>query len=486
MALFWCDSRVAGPGSGTQADPFKAIPSISGNNTYYLARGSVFKQSVTCQSTNVSFYAYGSGPNPVIDADGATNAFMHQWGSNVNFAGIDFTNAAEVGLMIRSASAGATISNINVVSCRFYGNGTGKVYPADGTKLDGVVLDSPMTGVTYLWCESYDNAGHGFDTLGNVAASWIGCTAKRNGKSVAGHGFSLHPFHQIATSGWTLTSGTVYQRTLSAGENVQKVIDRTGGTVLAKNAGAGAAVASGQWDQSGTTLYINVGVNPAGRTIQWKRQVHGPFKYVDCVATDNFTDLPTSGEGHGFAADDLSGDATYDRCVSLRNQGAGFQNQWGDRLRHRACIADANSLSNFRTTGYTDDCWIEHCLTTNSANHGIAFSPPHSNCGVRNTIAAHNGKGGAFYGILFGTTVGTGQNNCTFDNGPTGTNHTVNVTASGHIIVDPLLLDPQRPWLGLRHDSPCRDAGVYVAGARDRLDRPMHNRNIGPWAVIQR
>lgn len=491
MAIIYCDSRVAGPGTGTEADPYKVIPSISGNNTYYLARGSVFKQSILCQSANVNFYARGVGPNPIIDADGATNALMHQWGSNVNFAGIDFTGAGEVGLLIRSANAGSSASNIVVASCRFYGNGRNNVYPADGTKLDGVVLTSPLTGVTYLWCESYDNAGHGYDTLGVVDATWIGCTAKRNGFSVAGHGFSLHPFHQIATSGWSVVSGTIYRRALSAGESVQKVIDRTGVTVLARNAGNYASLTANQWDQvnlAGTEyLYINIGSAPEGKTVQWKRAAHGPFRYLDCVATDNYTDLPTSGEGHGFAADDLSGDATYDRCVSLRNQGAGFQNQWGDRIRHRACIADFNSLSNFRTTGYTDDCWIEHSCSTRSANHGIAFSPPHTNCGVRNSISAFNGTGGAFYGILFGTTVGTGQNNLTFGNGPTGTNHTVNVTATGHITVDPLFLDPDKPWLGLRQNSPVLGRGTYIQGARDRFSRKFgHIPNIGPWAIIWR
>ena len=60
--------------------------------------------------------------------------------------------------------------------------------------------------------------------------------------------------------------------------------------------------------------------------------------------------------------------------------------------------------------------------------------------------------------------------------------------ASGALskVGDPLFLDPERPWLGLRPDSPCWHAGVFIQGAKDRYGRmypvPSH---IGPWAVKQ-
>lgn len=494
MADIYCDSRVVGPGSGAKEDPYKAIPAVAGNNRYFLARGSRFSGMVTCSSSNVSFLAYGSGPNPIIDADGATNALLHRYGNNLAVAGIDFTGAANVGLYLTSQAASTTVSTMNVVSCRFYGNGVSNTYPADGTKADGIILSSPLSGVTYMWCESFDNKGHGFDTLGIVDATWIECRAYRNGATVAGHGFSVRPFHSSATGGWSVVSGTIYRRALAAGEVAQKVMDVTGAAILTRNAGGYAALTTGQWDTvdiSGTQyLYINVGTDPnaivgatgKGREIRWRRQTHGPFRYVGCVAWENSTGGAV-GEGHGFAADDMTDNVAYEHCVSRDNQGAGFQIQWGSNIRYGSCLAHGNALSNWRTTGYTENVTVDHACATKSAQHGMYFAPPHTGTLVRNSIAALNGVGTAgMYGIICGTTSGAGEGNLVFGNGVGGT--VANMTAPVST-ADPLFIDEDKPWLGLRPGSPCRGAGVYVQGARDRFDRPYGDRHIGPWADLR-
>lgn len=57
---------------------------------------------------------------------------------------------------------------------------------------------------------------------------------------------------------------------------------------------------------------------------------------------------------------------------------------------------------------------------------------------------------------------------------------------SSDLTSDPLFIDETKPWLGLRPGSPCRSAGVYVPGARDRFDRSYLEPHIGPWALLDR
>lgn len=72
-----------------------------------------------------------------------------------------------------------------------------------------------------------------------------------------------------------------------------------------------------------------------------------------------------------------------------------------------------------------------------------------------------------------------------------GTNHVdlsnvAKAVGALDIAANPQFFDPSRPWLGLAPSSPCRGAGAYVQGARDRFGRRYAERNIGPWASLGR
>lgn len=56
---------------------------------------------------------------------------------------------------------------------------------------------------------------------------------------------------------------------------------------------------------------------------------------------------------------------------------------------------------------------------------------------------------------------------------------------ANYLSVDPGILYDTQPWMGMRGNSPCENAGTYVYGARDRFGRRYTNPpNIGPWAKL--
>lgn len=89
-------------------------------------------------------------------------------------------------------------------------------------------------------------------------------------------------------------------------------------------------------------------------------------------------------------------------------------------------------------------------------------------------------------GIRFpnsGTTeAGNLLNNCVTNFTDTGS--TPKSGAASDVLANPQFFDPTRPWLGIASSSPCRGAGVFVQGARDRFNRRFVSKNIGPWATL--
>lgn len=93
---------------------------------------------------------------------------------------------------------------------------------------------------------------------------------------------------------------------------------------------------------------------------------------------------------------------------------------------------------------------------------------------------------GALYGLQTASS-GVTENGNLFHQ--CGANHVdlsnaAKAMGASDVTANPQFLDPARPWLGLSGSSPCRGAGVFVQGARDRFNRRYVERNIGPWAVL--
>lgn len=445
MATIYIDPGAAVNGNGTLSAPFNTWASVSwvSGNIYLQRRGTVAPEQVSVgisgtASAPVVLGAYGSGENPVVGLGAQYGVYLaaRQY---VQVNDLTAERCTSHGFYIRTS--GSNITTIRLNRCVSRRNAR------NGFFLDGVLLTATLQDVVFDRCEAYDNGEHGYDTLGIVQnVTWKRCKAARNGTYYLGHGFSTHPFiSNNITSGWTLVSGTVYSRVLSAGESVQKLINRTAKITLAKNAGAGAAVTAQQWDQSGTTLYINIGTDPNGSNIAWKRAAHGPFYYERCKSWDNRTDAGP-GEGHGFAADDMSGPSFYRSCFAYNNTGAGFQNQWSDDVTVTGCVARGNRLSNFRTTGHTDRLTVCNCTSAESIEHGFFFDAPFSAVTLRNCLAVENGRGGAGLFAFAAAAAGiTASNNAAYRNGLSGANVTSNITSANTVTADPLINVVFRP-----------------------------------------
>lgn len=443
MATYYINPEASSTGTGTISDPFRSWASVtwSSGNTYLQKAGTVASETVAVGSSGtvgsrIYIGKYDSGPNPIVGNGQQYGVYLNVR-QYIDVEDIDARSCTDHGFYVRSGG-GSNLQSITFTRCNAYGNQNNGFY------LDSIVLNGSINNVTFTDCNSYDNLEHGYDCLGIVKnVIWTRCKAWNNGTVVLGHGFSIHPFiSNNITSGWTATgTGTSYSRATSAGEDVQKVINRTSGVTFTKNPGAGATVANGEWDQAsaGATLYINNGGDPNGVTMAWKRAAHGPFTYYNCESYNNQTDAG-AGEGHGFASDDMTGPSTYYGCYSHNNEGAGFQCQWTDDVAYYGCIAVANVLSNFRTTGHTDTLSVNNCTSVSSSEHGYFFDDPFTDVSITNCIAYKNGtSSGSLYGIIAGTTGVTATKNCCSGNGSTGTNSYNSVTDSSPISADPLL-----------------------------------------------
>lgn len=446
MATYYVDTTQSANGDGSIGSPFNSWASVTwaAGNSYLGKAGTSCAETITpsasgTATSRITIGRYGLGANPIVGIGQARGVFLSAR-QFIDIVGIDAAYATSYGFHIRTN--GSNIQSITLTDCNAFKN------TVNGFYLDGQVLTAALTNVTFLRCYGWGNGAHGFDTLGIIGTvSWIYCKASGNGTLAAGHGFSLHPFiSNNITSGWTLSSGSVYTRTLSASEDVQKVVNLTAGVTLTKNAGATTSVGVNEWDQSGITLYINTGGNPnSGTTMAWKRAAHGPFYYENCESWDNST-AGGAGEGHGFASDDMSSDSVYIGCFAWGNEGAGFQCQYTDRVKYWGCVADGNALSNFRTTGHTDTLQIFNSDSLNGAQHGIFVATPFTSVEVRNNIVAGNGiSSSSYYGIIGGTTGITASNNDTYNNGSSGTNHTNNVTNTNGVTINPRLGSGYRP-----------------------------------------
>lgn len=460
MATYYIDPSKSVNGDGSEESPFNTWASVSwsAGNSYLQKANTVAYEQITIGASGTSsspiyIGKYGTGKNPIAGKTAQYGLYSNVK-QHYRVEDFDFSGATDHGVYLRS-TGGSNITNITFNRCNSYSNENNGFY------LDSVVLNGTINFVTFSYCTAYNNLEHGWNTMGIVKyVFWLYCKAWNNGASVLGHGFSLHPFASTSvTSGWTATGvGTSYSRSLSASEDVQKLINRTTHVTYTKNSGATTGVAAGEWDQSGTTLYVNTGSNPnTNTTIAFKRAPHGPFFYFYCEAFKNRTDAGP-GEGHGFAADDMSGPVLYLGCYSHENQGAGFQNQWSDNVTIRGCIAYKNKLSNFRTTGHTNTLLVYNNTSISSEQHGYFFDLPFSGTELKNNIAINNGiTSSSYYGLIASTTGITAANNNTYNNGSTETNHTNNITNTNGVTDNPLLDSKYCP-----QNASVKNAGTYL------------------------
>jgi parallel beta-helix repeat protein len=120
MATFYIDPTYPVNGTGTSSDPFNVWPSIASSNVYLQKRGTTANtQSAAVTAfgrSNVTIGAYGTGPNPVINA-GTAIGLQCSNSSNLTIEGVDFVSTHSYGV-IWVGGNGISITDSIIVGAR--------------------------------------------------------------------------------------------------------------------------------------------------------------------------------------------------------------------------------------------------------------------------------------------------------------------------------------------------------------------------------
>ena len=149
-----------------------------------------------------------------------------------------------------------------------------------------------------------------------------------------GHGFSARTIIR-APSGWTNTSGTIWQRPSDAPSNRTPSMSVTYCTpyhLVRNTPHHRPQINQGrEFGVSGGVLYINVNsaIKPkrAIRHLRMDRCFAQILLIEDCESYGNFSDsrLAPDHEGHGFVFDDCSDDSVFRRNLIVWQSGTGFR-----------------------------------------------------------------------------------------------------------------------------------------------------------------
>jgi parallel beta-helix repeat protein len=342
-------------------DAYRAAGNGNPGDVFYTKRGT--PQIISTANTGAKvganngqrtrFAAYGEAQVPYsiwTNPSAASDFILNASGlSNIDFEDMYFDGLGVVSYSLYMLASGATAnSNHKVSRCYF----TNMKVGGSGLVIGGTATSTGDTS-NYLIEDSYFflNPTHGM--LINGAHDVLVRRSKFYGNGfnaiAGGHGLSCKARRTTASSGWTNTSGTIWQRTLAAYETAVYQVN-TNVTLyrrLAENTGTPTAPAAGEFGVSGGILYVNVGSasNPSGQSVtySWGRCYN--IVVEDCESYENVADPQApSTEGHGFAADDFSDHITFRRNLSHHNQGAAFSINKGDDNVIESNIGHNNNL----------------------------------------------------------------------------------------------------------------------------------------------
>ncbi len=377
-------------------------------------------------------------------------------------------------------------TSVELRRCQFTGSAT------NGSFIDNKASGTYTVTVVMRDCHAEDNAGHGFHAVGAATVTYFDCSATRNGATLAtgGHGFSSHAYRDSFDTGWTLVSGTIYSRSYTTVPLKVCAVQNSTYPILA-NAGATASPALGQYGQTGGLTYVNIGTNPNGQLITFQTSATPAITYNDCMAWGNLDNLAAIfREGHGFAADDFS-QVTFNRCMSWGNEGAGYSLNMGDSNTLAQCFAwdnDRAAISIQRSSTNNINAFVA-VNNDRDRYHGseLVFFASSANNVIRNSIF-HALAGGEY--VIYAddqSLTGNVPQNCVIYNGAlTARGLNVLKDADRNVFADPRLVSVTNPRLGLKADTPCRNAGRFVPGVRGIDGRRYRGHHIGPWADIRR
>jgi hypothetical protein len=502
MATYYFDS-VSGSdstGVGSFANPWATYEgkfgSVASGDTVLFKRGTsqIIFTSFRAPRAGLSLAqpfkmaAYGEyTARPVFSfpsAAGSWGAILN--GSNLSYVTIedlDFdcttTNANKNIAIVLNAQGTGTPTGWRVRRSRFYNSATKSGF---SMSKEVSATTAALTDVIFDDCDFFSNGEHGVIAIAVSGIRYRNCRAWNNGIGAAqgGHGFSSRWNRTDVSSGWTLVSGFVYSRTLSATEELNGVTyvqsPLANRLRLTKNTGTPTTPGLDEFGVVGPTLYVNIGVNPNGIELRYAWGRCWNIHYEDCKAWDNRVNaLSTFAEGNGFAFDDFTEDSTFKRCKSYNNQGRGFSSNRGDRNTIEDCLAYGNGLAGVGTNT-SEDLKIRrstfaannagNVLTPNPVSGVIQFSPDVVDAEITDCVIVGKGTDIGIDDTLFSS--GTTVTGCSITNVATAT---TSVTPTSPISGDPLLASNYAPKTG----SPLLGAGTHTSYVRDVEGKQRRN-----------
>lgn len=406
MATFYIDPNTGtGSGIGSFGDPFAAWSeaTITSDNTYLQNRGTIVTEQVTLSEVdNVILGAYGSGADPIIDAELTRDYCIKVEASNsITIGDIETANGLINCVIITGLTGTWTgpytnfiLNNVTAHGCLQATSPRADVAAA-GT---GILLYSQtnynlgtLNTITLNNCTSYNNAFHGFDTRNKVLnVTYNNCVSYGNGTHLGAHNFSTHP--SVQTTTWSATGGGVYNRTEPANDNYQYIIDAGGDQLyLVRNDSAGSSPQAGEWSKVAKEIYIHLagGGDPSVvGNIFVVREEMGPVVYNDCLS---YGALQVGGsEGHGFASDDSSYGVSWNGCISYSNEGSGFKSRFNYNVNSVGCISYDNREHGWRDDGSNEDVNIYNCTSAGNGGNGIQLGKSRNSATINN-ISSNNG-----------------------------------------------------------------------------------------------
>jgi parallel beta-helix repeat protein len=459
-------------------DAFRVAGLGTNSDTYLFKRGTTqvittanigFRSGLsTTNRTIVGAYGTASVPyatfKPVASGTPASDFIINCSGlSNIDISDLYFDGLNQVSYSMYILASGATAnSGHRIRRCYFtnmkYG-GSGLVIGATATST-GATTDYVIED-----CHFFDNRTHGLLINGAWGVTVRRCKFYGNGFNAAagGHGLSCKARRTDASSGWTNTSGTIWQKTLAAYETDVYYVKTSvsGYQRLAKNVSTPTTPTLGEFGVSGGVLYINMNSasNPSSQSVvyAWGRCYN--ILVEDCESYENVWDQTAPDhEGHGFALDDFTDSSILRRNKSYNNEGAGFTINRGDNNTIENNIAYNNQLAAVAGSA----CWnstIRHNTfyannTGTGAHNGeIAFFTYAQNGVITNNIL----RGSRTYGIDVDTTCAgfSGSNNCVYGYGSVDRSGAY----TGTVTVDPLLDSEHRATA-----ATVKRGGTYLGG----------------------
>lgn len=446
MAMRYIDPEASGTGTGTLSDPFQSWASVSWTpGDIYLQ-----KEASTFVGT-VSVTTGGSGENARVTLgtyDPLTGARSFDGSRKAKIA----ANGGQYGVVLTGTQSYITVGDLEVFGCRHASSAAG-IYKATGAGIN-VNFERCLVRDVYNTSTPAGAAGlkgfcDGARLLGNVVYDMGDDGVYFEGDNLEIAYNTISRVSQNSTGGdcIQLSDGTISTNNFWVHHNEldHRDVDVKQGFIMMAASGSSGGLVEYNTVRgpvnaaSFKALYIG---SPG--VIVRRNFLENGIRVIDC--------------------DSVAVGAVLEANIILSG---------GAVAATQGIIVTAN------------DAALRHNLVLSSApyvTNGYGIQQASSATGI---VLSNNIVSGWKYGIRTNNTnPATEQYNCFHGNETDRVNSNPSPIAigTGSIVADPLLLDPSRPWLGLRSDSPCWNAGVFIQGAKDRYGRmypiPSH---IGPW-----